>query len=286
MEGLRTDSPSGDVDPHSIVCSWCAQDRLHALMRFHERILSRARNRSNLAVSCCRRRNFSFTCSRLQYERYAGRGLWLRLMNTCKLFKFSLNPILPTLFTLRDDESKIFAVMFSTCCVWLSPGRAEAMNSVLQQFFVGKEEHGTFRFSGKELRQDDYFGNHVSATAKHGLTRKATADGIHQLRSVTQALAWIARQTRLTFRTAFRRLKAHLKTPVFDTCVSALALSNMQHLHPHTASIFLQLVLGMIRLLRRSVTPVCVKNRNNLTGSLRISNHNKLASQHWHLLTR
>ena len=24
-EGLRTDSPPGDVDSHSIVCSWCAQ---------------------------------------------------------------------------------------------------------------------------------------------------------------------------------------------------------------------------------------------------------------------
>ena len=32
----------------------------------------------------------------------AGRGLWLRLKNTCKQFKFSLNQILPTLFTLPD----------------------------------------------------------------------------------------------------------------------------------------------------------------------------------------
>ena len=24
-EGLRTDSPAGDVDSHNIVCSWCAQ---------------------------------------------------------------------------------------------------------------------------------------------------------------------------------------------------------------------------------------------------------------------
>ena len=33
------------------------------------------------------------------------------------------------------------------------PEGAEAMNSVLQQFLVGKEEHGTFRFCGKEFRQ-------------------------------------------------------------------------------------------------------------------------------------
>ena len=54
----------------------------------------------------------------------AGRGLWLRLKNTCKQFHFSVNQILPTLFTLRDDESK------NNCrdvfqrgrrAVWLSP---------------------------------------------------------------------------------------------------------------------------------------------------------------------
>ena len=43
----------------------------------------------------------------------AGRGLWLRLKNTCKHFKFSLTQILPTLFALRDDESRIIAVMSS-----------------------------------------------------------------------------------------------------------------------------------------------------------------------------
>ena len=71
------------------------------------------------------------------------------------------------------------------------PDGAEAMNSVLQQFFFfGKGDHGTFRFCGKEFRQD--FGIHVTAKdntervqpitcdMKHGLTRKATADETHQ----------------------------------------------------------------------------------------------------------
>ena len=82
----------------------------------------------------------------------------------------SLNPILPTLFTLRDDESRIIAVMSSNVddllYGYLSEG-AEAMNSVLQQLLVGKEEHGTFKL-----------------------------DEIRPLRSVTQSLAWIVRQTR------------------------------------------------------------------------------------------
>ena len=71
------------------------------------------------------------------------------------------------------------------------PAGAEAVNSVLQQFFVGKEEYSNFRFCGKEFRQDEDFGIHVTAKdntervqpitqdAKHGLTRKATADNIN-----------------------------------------------------------------------------------------------------------
>ena len=59
---------------------------------------------------------------------------------------------------------------------------------------------------GKNRKDEDY-DIHVTAKdntegvqpithdAKHGLTRNATADEIHQLRSVTQSLAWIARQT-------------------------------------------------------------------------------------------
>ena len=84
----------------------------------------------------------------------------------CKQFNFSLNQNLPTLFTLRDDESKIIAVMSSNVDDLLYgslPEGVVATNSVLQQSLVGKEEHGTFRFCGKEFRQDEDFGIHVTA---------------------------------------------------------------------------------------------------------------------------
>ena len=83
------------------------------------------------------------------------------------------------------------------------------MNSVLQQVLVGKEEHKSL--CRKEFQQDDVFGVRVTAKdntervqpitddAKHRLTRKATAGEVHQLRSVTQSLAWNARQTRPEF---------------------------------------------------------------------------------------
>ena len=50
-EGLRTDSPAGDVDSHDIVCSWCAQ----ALMFPFTRAISRIDTfkDKNLIESCC-----------------------------------------------------------------------------------------------------------------------------------------------------------------------------------------------------------------------------------------
>ena len=117
-EGLRTDSPAGDVDSHNIVCSWCAQ----AHVSFHscdftngyfqgqeiDRILLYRIPEEGIGGG-------DVLASRVPVNgtKDAGRGLWLRLKDTCKQFKFSLNQILPTLFTLRDDESKIIAVMSS-----------------------------------------------------------------------------------------------------------------------------------------------------------------------------
>ena len=53
--------------------------------------------------------------------------------NMCKQFKFSLDKILPTLFTLRSEESKIIALMSSIVDDLLYgylPEGAGAMNSV------------------------------------------------------------------------------------------------------------------------------------------------------------
>ena len=184
------------------------------------RRLSTPRNWSNLAVSYsswkyprtrnCRRRNVDLTCSRPRYTRCRTRITasfwrtranssqfhWIKFCRLCSLFvtmnQKSLPWCLPTWEDLLQD--------------YLQQG-AEATNSVLHQISVGKEEHGTFRFCGNSFWQDD--GIHVTAKdntvwlqpitydAKHGLTRKATADEIHQLRSITQSLAWIAKQTRL-----------------------------------------------------------------------------------------
>ena len=67
---------------------------------------------------------------------------------------------------------------------------------------------------------------------------------MHQLRSVTQSLAWIARQTHrhaAIFLMASRRYNALLKMLVLKTCVSEVEWLNLLFLHPHVSSVFLQI---------------------------------------------
>ena len=187
----------------------------------------------------------------------AGRGLWLRFKNKCKQFKFP--SIKFCLFTLRDDESRFIAVMSSIVDDLLCgypPQGSEAMNSLLQQILVGKEEHGTFRFCGKEFRQDEDFGIHVTAKdniervqpitfdAKHGLTQIAAADEIHQLRSVTQSLAWLARQTRPDRSHRIWKIQSTFEHACVRDLRECSRLWSVQHLHPHVASSFSKFFLG------------------------------------------
>ena len=122
-EGLRTDSHAGDVDSHNIVCGWCAQAHvsIHSCDSTNECVQGQEIDRILLYRS---------PAEGITEEGIAGgemlvsrvpvygtidarRGVWLRLENTCKQLKISLNQNLPDLFTLRDDESRIIAVMSS-----------------------------------------------------------------------------------------------------------------------------------------------------------------------------
>ena len=121
---------------------------------------------------------------------------------------------------------------------------------VLQEFLVVKEEHNPFRLCGKEIQQDEDFGIRVTAKdntervqsitheAKHGLTQKATASQVHQLRSVTQSLAWIARQTRPDLAYCILKIQSTFE----NACVRYLRKCNRiveyAILHPRVAFFF------------------------------------------------
>ena len=70
----------------------------------------------------------------------AGRRLWIRFQEPCQASGFSLNQNLPTLFTLRSDESEIFAVMSSNVDELLYGYLpAEVMSSVLNSWSARKK---------------------------------------------------------------------------------------------------------------------------------------------------
>ena len=146
-EGLRTDSPVGDMDLHNIVCSWCALahvsihscDFTNGSFQGQEidRILLYLIPAEGIPEEGIAGGDILASRVPIYGTKDAGRGLWFRLKNTCKQFKFSLNQILPTLFTFRDEESRIIAVMSSNVDDLLYgylPEGAKAMNSVLSEF--------------------------------------------------------------------------------------------------------------------------------------------------------
>ena len=140
-EGLRTDSPAGDVDSHNIVCSWCAQAHvsIHACDFTNGYFQGEEIDRISLYRMPAEGTCGSILASRVPIHGTKGarRGLLLRLKDTCKRINFSLNRILPSLFTLRNEESEIIAVMSSNVDDLFQgylPDGADVMNSVLQQY--------------------------------------------------------------------------------------------------------------------------------------------------------
>ena len=150
----------------------------------------------------------------------------------------------------------------------------------------------------EKIRQDEDFGIHVMAKdntervqpitydAKHGLTRKSTADEIRQLRSLTQSLAWIARQTRPDLSYRISKVQSTFE----NACVRDLRECNRTVEYATSTSTrviyFSRLFLGRCSrrdYQRRQFLPRTGANRRSYSE---ISTHNRLVSLPWLLVTR
>ena len=175
-EGLRTDSAAGYVESHNMFFAV----GVRRLVLPFTRAISRTdtfKDEDSIEFCCIVFQLKVFKKEELQAERF-GHHVYPSMVHRmqdeyCASIEehganssIFPNQFLPTLFTLRNEEFKIIAVMSSSVddslCGLLQEG-AEGMNSVLSHFLVGKEEHGTFRFCGKEFRQDEDFRIHVTA---------------------------------------------------------------------------------------------------------------------------
>ena len=112
-----------------------------------------------------RRRDFGLTCSRLRYKRCRTRIVASieEHVQTVHIFiePNSADSVHASRRGIKNhccDVSKVDNLLFGYL-----PEGAGATNSVLQQFLVGKHEHGIFSFCGKEFRQDEDLGIHVTA---------------------------------------------------------------------------------------------------------------------------
>lgn len=122
---------------------------------------------------------------------------------------FSLNFVLRTLFTLRNGDGTVVAMLTTIVDdVRVPPEGGAAVQHILDRFQVGKAESKKFRFCGKEYAQDDEFC--VTVTARDNtecigsvsydnakkLDSSCSEAEVAQLRSVIASLGRIARQVR------------------------------------------------------------------------------------------
>ena len=140
----------------------------------------------------------------------AGRGWWLQLKEAAVEAGYTLNNILPTMFTLRVDN-KIVAVMSSNVDDLLYGSNTEhekPMEELLDRFAVRDRNVGTFRFCGKEVVQHEDYS--ITVTAKDNTEKirpivigerrkpsdKCNAEETTSLLSVVASLARVSRQVR------------------------------------------------------------------------------------------
>eukprot|EP00973_Karenia_brevis_P073451 10205037-Karenia_brevis.AAC.1 len=119
--GLRTDSPTSDVDVHNSVFSWCACNKVIVKMadiqaaylqgKPVERILLYRIPKGGIPE--CGVPDGAVIAARVPIygTKDAGRGFWLRLTEVVTELSFKLNHILPTLFSVRDNEDKLIGIM-------------------------------------------------------------------------------------------------------------------------------------------------------------------------------
>ena len=121
-DGLRTDSPTGDVDAHNLVFSWCASHKVkirsadissaYLQGKQNDRVILYRIPKGGIPEEGIEEGQVLAARVPIYGTKDAGRGFWLRLTEVVKEHNYTLNKILPTMFSLRDN-GKIVGVMSS-----------------------------------------------------------------------------------------------------------------------------------------------------------------------------
>ena len=221
IDGLRTDSPTSDVESVNLLLAWAAGRKCRVKIAdisnayFQGRPLDRVllfrppkgglpgEDDSDGAMICARVPVYG--------TKDAGRGFWLRIREVILENGWKENPIMPAFYNLVVDGKLrgCIATHVDDLMWWVDEGYESHIDGVLAAFKIKKVEEGEFRFCGREITQDKDFNIMITCkdTAEriepvnyNGKGRKdadrVTSGEMSQLQSVIGSLSWIARQAR------------------------------------------------------------------------------------------
>ena len=222
VEGLRTDSPTAEIESHHILFSFAAARKL----KIRTADISNAYFQGDVLDRIILMRPPSTGIPDPEYAdgeamilarvpiygtADAGRKFWKRFKREIGNADFRESRIARALYVL-EKEGYVAGMLLTHVddMLWaVDPKYDGNVEQILKEFAVRKVEEGTFRFCGKEVKQEEDFSVVISCrdatelidpirytNEGRKLTDSATEQEIAQMRSVVGSLGWIARQCR------------------------------------------------------------------------------------------
>ena len=251
-EGLRSDSPTADVEAHHLICCWCATHGTHASSAdvtsayFQgmplDRLLLMRQPRGGLpgvpedVIFAVRVPVYGLTDS--------GRGFWLRLDQDARTSGLKGSKFFPGLYYLPGKDGDAVAVMAThvddLLYSYLEEGKP-VIENFLKKFNIGTTDTDKFRYCGKQFEREedgtitlDTFDNtrkvkQVKFDERRPKSERLEKDDITRLRSVTGSLAWVSRQTRPDLGYRVSRLQSSVKDATVGTLAEANATVTLAH---------------------------------------------------------
>ena len=251
-EGLRSDSPTADVEMHCLVCAWaaCHQTDIHSADitsayfqgRPLDRVLLMKQPRGGLpgvepnVLFLVRVPVYGITDS--------GRGFWLCLDADARQSGLKASQIFPGLYYLPGEKGgDAYALMCTHVDDLLYsflPEGEQVMKSFLAKFSVGSSDTNSFRYCGKQFERgsdniikvdtaDNTRKIHGANVGSRLGSERLLQEDITKLRSITGSLAWISRQTRPDLGYRVSRLQSSIKDATVSTLTDANAVVVLAH---------------------------------------------------------
>ena len=219
-EGIRTDSPTAEIEAVNLVISWCASKRLKLQTLditnayFHgekiDRLVLLKQPRGGIPGEP---EGQMYVCNTPIYGgKDSGRLFWKRLKSEAKTSGLRASKVSRALFFVCENgEPKVMMASHVDDLIYAClPGYEHIMKNLQKAFQVedSKISSGEIRFCGREVKQaEDYTITVTCKDTTERLEKISYRNGIKkdspvtegersQLRSVVGGLAWVARQAR------------------------------------------------------------------------------------------